>query len=283
MLGQGARLLPILLIFLWAAGAQAEVIRKPVANGVTATAEYRVGSPGKPAILILHGFLQTRDFSTVRRLADALYDWNFTVLSPTLSLGIDSRARSLPCEAIQTHSMDDAVEEVSMWVEWLVAQGHEEIILVGHSSGSATHVAYLHQRPHPAVKEAILISLVAFGPGKLSYETEAHEQAALSALQNDSNALGEYALAFCRQYPTTAEDFLSYYQWSKPRLAEALSQLDVPAHIIVGNADQRMSPEWVEDMRAAHGDVIVIDGANHFFDDAHEFDLLDVFEQLLAS
>ena len=272
-----------LLIVFWAGLAQGEVIQKTVEEGVTATAEYRVGDPDKPAILVLHGFLQTRDFSTVRRLADALYDWNYTVLAPTLTLGIDTRARSLPCEAIQTHTMADSVDEVRMWVEWLAAQGHERIILVGHSSGSATHVAYLADSPHPAVKEAILISLVAFGPGKLSYETEAHAQTARGVLEDGTDALGEYALAFCRTYPTTARNFLSYYDWSRPRVAEALSKLDVPAHIIVGDKDQRMTAEWVESMRAAHGDVIVIQGANHFFDDAHEFDLLDEFERLLGS
>ena len=272
-----------LLIVTWAGQAQGEVIQKTVEEGVTATAEYRVGDPGKPAILVLHGFLQTRDFSTVRRLADALYDWNYTVLAPTLSLGIDTRARSLPCEAIQTHTMADSVDEVRMWVEWLAAQGHERIILVGHSSGSATHVAYLADNPHPAIKEAILISLVAFGPGKLSYETEAHAQAARGVLEDGNDALGEYALAFCRTYPTTARSFLSYYDWSRPRVAEALSKLDVPAHIIVGSKDQRMTAEWIESMRAAHGDVIVIEGANHFFDDAHEFDLLDEFERLLGT
>lgn len=278
-----ATLLSILLMLSWAGSLQAEIIRKPVEDGISATAEYRVGDPSKPAILILHGFLQTRDFSTVRRLANALYDWNYTVLAPTLSLGIDSRARSLPCEAIQTHSMDDAIDELAMWVDWLVTQGHDHIILVGHSSGSATEVAYLKERAHPAVKETILISLVAFGPGKLSYETEAHAKAAREARENDSNALGEYALAFCRQYPTTADNFLSYYRWSRPHLAEALAGLDVPSHIIVGGSDQRMTAAWIDEMEAAHGDVIVIDGANHFFDDAHEFDLLDVFERLLES
>jgi pimeloyl-ACP methyl ester carboxylesterase len=274
-------LVPLLLC--WAGLAQGEVIQKTVEEGVTATAEYRAGDPSKPAMLVLHGFLQTRDFSTVRRLADALYDWNYTVLAPTLSLGIDTRARSLPCEAIQTHTMEDAVEEVRMWVEWLAAQGHDRIILVGHSSGSATHVAYLADNPHTAVKEAILISLVAFGPGKLSYETEAHAEAARSVLEDGNDALGEYALAFCRTYPTTAQNFLSYYDWSRPRVAEALSKLHVPAHILVGSNDQRMTAEWVDAMRAAHGDVIVIEGANHFFDDAHEFDLLDEFERLLGS
>lgn len=275
-------LLIMLVILGWTPAGQAEIVRKEVDEHVTATAEYRAGSPENPAILVLHGFLQTRDFSTVRRLADSLYDWNYTVLSPTLSLGIDTRARSLPCEAIQTHGMQDAVNELAMWIEWLVAQGHDEVILVGHSSGASQILVYLNGQPHPAVKQAILVSLVAFGPGESSNETEEHAQSARAAVAAGEKGLKEYGLSFCTVYPTPPELFLSYYDWSMPRLAAALDGTEVPVSVVVGTEDRRMTPEWVAMITASSANVVIVEGASHFFDDTAEFDLLDVFQELLG-
>ncbi len=76
-----------------------------VAPGLTAAAAYWQGEADMPPVLIAHGFLQTREFPTVSRLAESLADFGYSVLKPSLSLGIDRRTKSLACEAIHTHSM----------------------------------------------------------------------------------------------------------------------------------------------------------------------------------
>ena len=278
---KGARRWSVVLLMLFCMSASwAQTIELPVGDQVMGRADYQAGEKGRPAVLILHGFLQTREFSTVRRLSEAVNGWGYSVLAPTLSLGIDARLQSLPCEAIHTHDMQQSVHELGLWVDWLVAQGHEHIILVGHSAGSATQVAYLDAAPHPAVRQAILLSLVGFGPGPLSFETQAHAEAARSDLAR-GQTIGEYAMAFCRQYPATPASFLSYYEWSRARIGATLGRTQIPVQIVIGSADQRMTPEWVRIMRDSPAEVLVIEGANHFFHDVAEFDLLDVVEGLL--
>ena len=96
-------------------------------------------------ILILHGFLQTHHFPTVRQLADSLAGLGYPVLTPSLSLGLHRRNTSLACEAIHAHSMQKDAEEVGHWVDWLQRRYQRKPVLIGHSAGSVTLLAYLIQ------------------------------------------------------------------------------------------------------------------------------------------
>jgi dienelactone hydrolase len=71
-----------LLISVFPAAAHAELVQQLMRPGIPASAEYRVGERSKPAVLMLHGFLQTREFSTVATLSRGLHDAGYTVLSP---------------------------------------------------------------------------------------------------------------------------------------------------------------------------------------------------------
>mgnify|MGYP000318310119 CR=1 FL=1 len=58
-----------LLISLFPASIYAAVVQQEMRPGIGANADYMAGARGKPAVLLLHGFLQTRDFQTVASLA----------------------------------------------------------------------------------------------------------------------------------------------------------------------------------------------------------------------
>jgi len=147
----------VCLLLLAPPGA-AEIVPMAAPNGRLATAEYQPGGAGLPAVMVIHGFLQTRDFATVAALADTLAGAGYTVLRPTLTLNVSSRRRSLPCEAVHTHTFEMEVDEVGAWTEWLSRRGHRVVVLVGHSSGAAAILPHL-PRPHPAVGGAFLIGL----------------------------------------------------------------------------------------------------------------------------
>lgn len=69
-----------LLISLFPAAAQAAVVQQEMRPGITANADYLTGERSKPAVLVLHGFLQTRDFQTVATLARGIGDAGYPVL-----------------------------------------------------------------------------------------------------------------------------------------------------------------------------------------------------------
>jgi pimeloyl-ACP methyl ester carboxylesterase len=251
-------------------------------NGLLASAEYLQANQQKTPILILHGFLQTRDFFTIRRIADALHEEGYNVLLPNLSLGIDQRKQSLPCEAIHTHSMDQDRDEIAKWVDWLYQKTAQPVTLIGHSMGSLTLLAYLHSHPpQESIKQAILVSLIAFEQGPIAKESSIDRDRAEEAQAIGRKDIQNYRLAFCDSYPTQPSHYLSYINWNQPQVHSALLGLSLKPSIILGGSDNRLSPDWKPILMNIRANVIEIDGANHFFDHAHEFDLLDNIIQIL--
>src|SRR3569833_1002901 len=83
-----------LLMSVFSVAAHAAIVQQEMRPGIPANAEYLIGQRSKPAVLLLHGFLQTREFPTVATLARGLQDAGYAVLLPTLSLNIPNRMRS---------------------------------------------------------------------------------------------------------------------------------------------------------------------------------------------
>lgn len=262
-----------LLITLFPATTRAEVAYQQIRPGISAGAEYRLGERSKPAVLLLHGFLQTRDFPTVATLARGLNDAGYSVLSPTLSLNIPNRAQSLACEAVHNHSLDDDVAEVGRWVDWLKSRGHRSIVLMGHSFGAFQSLAYLTGGPDAAIKGYIGISLLEPQTGPTSRVTllaqlERH-------LLTDPRTLVAIQLSYCRKYLSTPEALLSYVRWDQPRTLSALKKPPVPVSLIMGDADETLGNGWIKALKHVQTRMVVVKGANHFMDGQYEFALLD--------
>jgi pimeloyl-ACP methyl ester carboxylesterase len=255
--------------------AQADEARLTLMNGLIATAAYKAGNPELPAVLILHGFLQTRDSPTVHQLAVRLSDIGYTVLSPNLSLGISKRNKSLACEAIHLHSMEDDLKEIDTWVNWLVSKGHNQIVLIGHNYGSLMLIAYLSSHPNPAVRKLIAVSLVDAQVDMGGQQWQKTETDLQHKFNDKDASLVQYPLSFCKKYPTSAQNYMSYASWQRTRVLKVLSRLKVPVTIIMGDGDTRLGASWTSALKKANPSLVVIKGADHFMSGEYEFDLLD--------
>lgn len=269
-----------LLLFAFPAWAHAAIIQLQVRPGIQASADYLDGQRDKPAILLLHGFLQTRDFPTVSTLARGLRDAGYPVLSPTLSLNIPNRSQSLACEAIHNHSLDDDVGEIARWVNWLKSRGHRSIVLVGHSFGSMQLLAYLDAQPDSAVKGYVGTSLVESRIGNASHadliaqlEKQAHDE---------PRTLVSQQLSFCRKYLSTPDALVSYLRWDQARTLAALRKSPVRIKLIMGDADEMIGATWIRTLKQERIPMVILPGANHFLDGTHEFDLLENTLEFLA-
>jgi pimeloyl-ACP methyl ester carboxylesterase len=262
-----------LLLSALPAWAQAAIIELEMRPGISASAEYLAGQRSKPTVLLLHGFLQTREFPTVATLARGLHDAGYSVLSPTLSLGIPGRKQSLACEAVHRHSMDDDIAEVSRWVDWLKSHGHRSIVLVGHSFGSLQLLAYLEAHPDKALSAYIGASLVEAQvdtPSRPALVSELESQAA-----SKQHTLVTHALSFCRKYNSTPADLLTYVRWDQPRTLAALKASPVSVQLIMGDQDEVLGRDWIKALKHVNTPIVIVKGANHFMDGEHEFDLLE--------
>lgn len=262
-----------LLFVLPPSGATAAVVQLTMRPGIPASAEYLAGDRAKPAVLLLHGFQQTRDFATVATLARGLNDAGFTVLAPTLSLGIPGRKQSLACEAVHRYGMEDDVAEIARWIAWLKARGHGSIVLFGHSFGSLQALAYLAGKPDTAVRGYLGISLIDARIG------DADRAALVSRLQHNlamhKRDLVAHPLSFCRKYLATPASLLSYVRWDQARVLAVLKRPPVPVRLIMGDLDEMAGQDWLRLLQHVQVPTTVISGANHFMDGEHEFDLLD--------
>ena len=293
--------------------SRGEIINLETPAGYAATAQLLEGDEAHKVVLILHGFLQTRDFFTVRRLGEALHDLGYTVLTPTLTLGIDNRRQSLACEAIHTHSMEQDVSEIKLWTDWLFRRNGKPVTLIGftdpphvdrptggrggrkeccyatielgrvngHSLGSLELFVYLATVSSPPVEQAILISLITFAQGPIAKESPAERQRALRHLAQGNEAIASFRLAYCDTYYSTAKNYLSYVEWNGIKALKNLNISAVKPTILLGGGDRRLGDGWLPAVKRAGADVVQIPGANHFFDHEYEFDLVDKVAGLL--
>lgn len=259
----------------------AENIQLQSTTGHTVSASFLAGDTKISPVLILHGFLQTNEFSTVQRLSTALNDSDYTVLSPTLSLGINNRKQSLSCEAIHTHTLDSDVAELKLWIDWLHAKTKKPVTLIAHSAGGTVMLRYMEEHGVSKLGRTILISLSYYASGPEANETAEHEAKALAALKSGKSQIDTYALNYCKSYPSFPNAFLSYYNWNRYKTEATVKKFNKHISIIVGTDDKRIDSDWKSQLQKIPANMILIDGANHFFDQAHEFDLTDSIETIL--
>lgn len=262
-----------LLVLIFPAVAQAVVVDLEMRPGISASAEYLIGERSKPAVLLLHGFLQTREFRTVATLANNLRDAGYTVLVPTLSLNIPNRTQSLACEAIHRHGMEGDVAEVTRWINWLKSRGHRNIVLFGHSFGSLQLLAYLNAQSDPAVKGYIGTSLIETRIGSVARAPLIAQLE--SRVQSKQRALVTQTVSLCKKYTSPPDDLLSYVRWDQPRTLMAIKQSPVPVQLIMGDADELLGSGWIKALQHLRAPIVLVHGANHFMDAEHEFDLLE--------
>ncbi len=253
----------------------AEQVELVLPNTLTAQAEYRQGEPDKPTIFLLHGFLQTHEFPTIHRLTEGLASAGYSVLAPSLSLGVSYRKQSLACEAIHVHKLQDGAEEIAAWMAWLKTRKTKSVVLVGHSFGSVETLAYLSTHRDTMVNKLIGISAV---EGRLKVDGPARDKlikATRVMVKAHNRKLLTHQFSFCQKYRATPESLLSYLEWTPQRIIAEAARLPIKTVFIMGSRDDRLGPNWITQLRKSSAKVRLIEGANHFMDGDFEFDLLE--------
>jgi len=270
-----------LLLLLLSVQSYAVPVKLTMPNGLVANANYIKGNPDKPAVFLLHGFLQTYSFSTINRLSDSLSAEGYSVFSPTLTLGIPDRKQSLACEALHDHTMEDGQVEIDEWVKWLNKKGHKEIVLMGHSQGSTSLLSYLANKTNKAISKFIAVSILQVNMSEDKDENKRLTKMLEQKISETPRMPFTRKLSFCIKYLGTPRSFYSYQSWSTEKILKEIKALNDPLRIIMGGGDNRIRKNWIKELKSTGKPVSVIEGANHFMDGFNEFDLLElVLEEL---
>jgi len=260
------------------------IIKHKLPNGLLSSAEYSMGGKSKPAVFILHGLLQTRNYLTVQSLITAVSDEGYSVLAPNLSLGISDRKKSLPCEAIHNHNMAQDIDEIDYWVNWLQKKGHQQIYLLGHSFGSLQILIYTNTKKPKSVIKIITTSLIDVEKTNDKILINNYLIQAQQYIQANDTQLHEFPISYCKKYISPAKDYYSYAQWTKDKIISELNKLSIPISVILGSEDIRVDQDWISKLKKVNLKLIIIQGANHFFDTTHEFEMNDkVLEELSSN
>jgi len=265
--------------------AVAETITVKLPTGISASANYKSGLPSLPAVLLLHGFQQTHRSEPINSLSSHLAARGYTVLNPTMSLGVNHRSQSMPCEAVHTQTIDEEVAEITYWTNWLSDKGIDNIVLASFSStGNIGMLLYTSQAPNLNIKKAILI---APNPPVVDQKEKRKIIASIkSRPQKDEQNLGMFTLSYCKNnYATTTSSYLSYAKYDSKEFIELIKKSQVHTELIIGTADTVMTPSWAMQLNALNSPVRVtmVNKAGHFFDGPSEFDLADAVENLLKN
>ncbi len=256
---------------------------------ITLKADFVPGPKTKPAVLILHGFLTTHRFPTVQAMRQSAEGVDLAVLTPTLSYDYPDRKQTLKCTSLHRHTVDDALAEIDFWLRWLQQQGYRSVILAGHSNASTLLLHYVetHPRPPLSVRGLVLTSLFYVSGPEMG--TRPQELALARKMVNRGDRTPKkWHHLFCNgSYLATAQSYLSYQQtFTRAHLLQALRkvQAHLPVHIIMGGDDTRFAKTGRDLLNAyeqSGAQLHIIEQANHFFSDDHEFDLQERLEEIL--
>ncbi len=270
----------IFLIFIFArAPAYAEEMEVVLPNGLLAEASYLQGDIDKPAILLIHGFLTIHNFNLIQSIATEIAGNHYTVLAPTLTLGISKRRTTLDCDALHLHSMEQDLQEIDWWVTWLTRKGYKKIILMGHSSGAVQIVSYASSYKHKELTKLIALSLIPLSDNNSSHSRDSNKKA-LKMIEINDTDIHNFTLTYCiENYSAPARQYMSYAQWDSARILKTLKSIQLPKQTILGSVDISKSYNLIDEIPNTGTRVNIIEGADHFFGSGTELELYDVIMQ----
>ena len=253
--------------------------------------------PAGPVVLMTHGTLAHRGMEIMAGLQDMLSERGISSLAINLSLGLDDRSAAMyDCATPHSHRHTDAVAEIGAWLEWLKGQGVKKIALLGHSRGGNQTARFAAGTSDPAVTAVILIAPQTWSAeyaaadyekryGKPLEPVLARARELVDAGKGDA-LVKPVDFIYCEQTGATAAAFVSYYtpdtDMDTPSLVPAIK---LPVLVIAGSEDTAVKglPEKVEPR--ADGErvqLMVVDGADHFFRDLYSEDIADAVAEMLA-
>ena len=289
----------LLLGLLWFCIVQAEEVK--LSQGeltLNANLEKTDGNwAGGPVVLMTHGTLAHNRMEIISGLQEMLRDRGISSLAINLSLGLDNRESAMyPCETPHRHRHTDAVDEISAWIHWLKGQGVENLSLLGHSRGGNQTAQFAAANTDPAIKAVFLVAPAIWSADKAldGYKKRYGkdllpilEQArGLVAAGKGEEMMSRVDFIYCKDTSATAEAFVAYYEPDKKMDSPSLMpHIQVPVVVFAGSEDMVVKG-LIEKMETiADGDriqLVVIDGADHFFRDLFSEDISDTIAETLG-
>lgn len=283
----------------WAIGplAAGTVQIRPAGLTLNAHLEKAGDWPKGPVVLLTHGTLAHNRMEIMATLQELLLENGVSSLAINLSLGIDDRpSRMYDCAVPHRHRHEDAVVEIGHWVEWLRGQGVERIVPLGHSRGGNQTAWYAAEHDTPGVEKLVLVAPMTWSPEYAARDYEKRYGTPLApilkaagervAAGRSDELMGPMGFIYCEDAKASAASVVSYYGPDRRKdTPTVLAKVNEPVLVFVGSEDTvvegleaRLAP------LAERGgvEVVVIDGADHFFRDLYAEELVEAVLEFIG-
>lgn len=290
--------LSLVIILALSQAVAAEEVKTEV-DGLTLNANLEKSGdwPAGPVVLLTHGTLAHRGMEIIRSLQTMLAEREVSSLAINLSLGIDDRPAAMyDCPTPHTHKHTDAVGEIVAWVDWLKEQGVQKAAILGHSRGGNQVARYAAGQPDTMIKSVILVAPQTW---EAPYVAEDYAKRYKTSLQpllakaqelvssgKGEELMGPMGFIYCEDTRASAASVVSYYAADRDMdTPELLSRIDVPVVVIAGSEDNVVAGLVEKTEPLADGEkieLLVLDGADHFFRDLYAEEIADVVAERIA-
>jgi len=245
-------------------------------------------------VLMTHGALAHRDMESQRYIRQLLNDRGYNTMAINLSLGIDNRHGMYDCSLTHRHRNSDAVDEISVWLNWLQSQGAKQVILMGHSRGGAQTALFMAEYSSELVTHLVLLApaLKENSSPDIYYRRYAlNLKSLLKKARNvissdDKNVLiKKIGLMTCSNTTATAESFLSYYgQLDQLDTSYLLTKISASTLVVAAGNDQvvpELEKKISDKTHNKNVQVVVVEGSDHLFRDLNADDAVDYIHEYI--
>lgn len=247
-------------------------------------------------VLLTHGTLAHNNMEIIVALQNALKERGISSLAPTLSLGQSDRTGMYDCAVPHRHKHTDALTEIGLWLDWAKDQGAKDIVLAGHSRGGNQTAWFAARQPDAAVTRVVLIAPATWDAGKTAQGFEKSHNRPLKDAMAEARALVDagkgdtmlkgMGVLYCPGADVTAASFVSYYQADdRMHTPNLMGMIGKPTLVIAGSQDTVV--EGLIDATKPLADagtleLVVVEGADHFFRDLYAEDVADAIEAFIG-
>lgn len=246
-------------------------------------------------VLLTHGTLAHNKMEIIQALQTALSERGISTLAPTLSLGLDKRTGMYDCAVPHTHKHADALDEIGLWLTWLKDQGTTNVVLAGHSRGGNQTAWFASRHPDPLVSKVVLIAPATWSAGKAAQDFKTRHNRELAGALAEAEALvaaGKGAqmmkgmgVLYCPGADVSAASFVDYYQPDDRMHTPNLMTMTAKPTLVIAGSEDTVVKGLIEATQpladAGTVELVVIDGAGHFFLDFFAEDAADAIEAFI--
>jgi len=282
-------------------GAQAEERNVTISHeGLTLNARLAIAddsSLSDGVILITHGTLAHSGMEVIQGMQSTLADRGHNTLAISLGLGLDNRMGMYDCKTSHTHKHQDALDEIGAWLNWLKSEGANNVALMGHSRGGNQTAWFAAERLSAQITKVVLLAPQTWNESVQSSSYEKRYGAPLSQIINKAQSLvdagkghemmAQTGFIYCPDTKVQAASFVSYYTPDKRmHTPNLIPDIKVPVLVVAATEDTVVKglPEAMATLvDSGSAEMVVIDGANHYFLDFYSEDVADAIDEFISA